>query len=74
VETLSGKGILMGADATTFETDSPVISKLIWLELDRNLSNASVEKRSLDGQLGTGAGTNIAVRNRSIVSTIEDTT
>jgi hypothetical protein len=32
-----------------FETDSPVISKLIWLELDEDLSNAYVEKRSLDG-------------------------
>jgi hypothetical protein len=51
--------------ATTFQSNRTVLSKLIRLELDRNLSNAYVEKRTLDGQLGTGAGTNIAVRNGS---------
>ena len=50
---------------TTFQTDSPVICKLIWVELDQNLSNAYIEKRSLDGQFGTGVIPNIAVRNRS---------
>ena len=49
VKTLSGMGILLEGDTTTFETDSPAISKLIWLELDDDLSNAYVEKRSLDG-------------------------
>jgi hypothetical protein len=49
VKTISGQGILRGGNTTTFETDSPVISKLIWLELDEDLSNAYVEKRSLDG-------------------------
>jgi hypothetical protein len=59
-------GILLEGDTTTFETDSPAISKLIWLELDDDLSNAYVEKRSLDGQLGIGLVPNIAVRNRSV--------
>jgi hypothetical protein len=66
VKTFSGKGILVEGDTITFETDSPVISKLIWLELDENPSDAYVEKRPLDGQLGTGTGPNIAARNRSI--------
>ena len=53
----------MGRDATTFETHNPVISILIWLEVDRNLSNVYIEKRSLDGQFSTGVDPNIAVRN-----------
>ena len=51
---------------TTFKCNSSGVSKLIWLELDQNFSNAYIEKRSLDGQLGTGAGPNIAARNQSI--------
>ena len=42
------------------------MSKLIRLEVDQNFSNAYIEKRSLDGQFGTGAGLNIAVRKQSI--------
>jgi hypothetical protein len=65
-ENVQRKGHVSEGDTITFETDSPVISKLIWLELDENLGDAYVEKRPLDGQLGTGLVPNIAARNRSI--------
>ena len=52
--------------ATTFQCNSSGVSKLIRLEIDQNFSNAYIEKRSLDGQFGTGVGPNIAVRKRSI--------
>ena len=51
---------------TQDKCNSSGISKLIWLEFDQNLSNAYIEKRLLDGQLGTGAGPNIAVPNQSV--------
>ena len=52
--------------ATTFQCNSSDVPKLTWLEIDQNFSNAYIEKRSLDGQFGTGVGPNIAVRKRSI--------
>ena len=51
---------------TTFQQDSSVVPKLIWLELDRNFSNAYIEKRSLDGQFSAGVGPNVAIRDQSI--------
>ena len=51
---------------TRDKCNSSGVSKLIWLEFDQNLSNAYIEKRSLDGQLGTGVGLNIAVPNQSV--------
>jgi hypothetical protein len=61
-KTISEQGVLLGGNTTTFKTDNTVVPKLLWLELHRNLSHAYIEKRSLDGQLGTGADTNIAAR------------
>jgi hypothetical protein len=60
-KTISEQGVLLGGNTTTFKTDNTVVPKLLWLELHRNLSHAYIEKRSLDGQLGTGADTNIDV-------------
>ncbi|KAH8996018.1 hypothetical protein EDB92DRAFT_1844660 [Lactarius akahatsu] len=42
---------------TTFQTDNLVISELVWLKLDRNLSNRYFEKCSLDGQGSTSHST-----------------
>ena len=52
--------------ATTFQCNSSGVSKLIRLEIDQNFSNAYIEKRSLDGQFGTGVGPNTAARKQSI--------
>jgi hypothetical protein len=49
VKTIRRQAILLGGNAPTFQTDSAIISKLIWLEFDQNLRNAYVEKRALDG-------------------------
>ena len=49
---------------TTFQVNSPVVSELIWLELDRNLSDVYIEKRSLYGQSGGGLGTDVAVGDK----------
>ena len=51
----------MERNTTTYEKDGPVISILIWLELDRNLSKAYIEKRPLNDQLSSGVDLNIAV-------------
>ncbi len=49
---------------TTFQVNSPVVSELIWLELDRNLSDVYIEKRSLYGQSSGGLGPDVAVGDK----------
>src|SRR6202795_2748712 len=51
---------------TTLHSNSSVVSKLIWLELNLNLSHAYFEKRLLDCQCSTGVGSNVTIRNQSV--------
>ena len=50
----------------TFQYNSTVVSKLIWLEVELNLSDGYSEKRSLDCQRSTGVDSNVTVRNPSV--------
>jgi hypothetical protein len=50
----------------TFQFNSTVVSKLICIELELNLSHAYFEHRSLDCQCSTGVGSNVTVRNRLV--------
>jgi hypothetical protein len=70
VKELSGKGIFSKIKTTTFQSNGSVVSKLIWLKLDRNLSNAEVEERSPDGQCSMGVGPHVAVWNYSVSKTM----
>jgi hypothetical protein len=51
--------------ATTFQSNSSVVSKLIRPKLDLNLGNGYIEKRSPDGQYSAGVSPNDPVQNRS---------
>ena len=50
---------------STFQYNNPVVSELIWLELEFNLSYPYFEKRSLYCQCSTHVGANVTVRNQS---------
>jgi hypothetical protein len=62
VETLSVKGIYSEEKTLAFQFNSTVVSQLIWLELNLNLSHAYFEKRSLDCQCSTGVASNVTDR------------
>jgi hypothetical protein len=66
VKTLSVKGTYSETKISTFQFNRTVVSKLIWHQLDLNLSHAHFEKRSLDCQSSTGVGSNVTVRNQSV--------
>ena len=50
----------------TFQTNILIVSKLIGIKLDWNISDFYAEKRSLDSQGGNGFGLNISVRNKLV--------
>jgi hypothetical protein len=56
-------------NTTTFQTDNSIITKLIWIELHRNLSDALayLEMHLPDGQGSHGMGPDIpAIPNESV--------
>jgi hypothetical protein len=57
---------------STFQPNNTVVSELLWLELELNLSHAYFEKRSLDRQRCPCVGSNVTVLNES-VSESDDT-
>ena len=63
VKTLKMEGVCLETTAPTFQFNRSVVSKLIWLEFNLNLSHACFEKCSLCCQCGTGVNSNITVRN-----------
>ena len=73
VKTLSVKDHLHGNKIITFQYNSTVVSKLTWLEIKLNLSDACSEKRSLDCQCSTGVDSNVTVRYPSVVYENDDT-
>ena len=58
---LSMKGIYLETKSPTFPFNRTVVSKLISLELDFELSHVYLENRSLDHQCHTGVGSNVTV-------------
>ena len=63
VKTLSVKSLLFDYKTKTFQSNISVVYKLIWLEIDLNLSYARFERYSLYCQYSTAAGSDITVRN-----------
>ena len=63
VNMLVRRAIYSEKETTTFQSDGSVVSKLIWFEVNLNLSNSYFEKRSPGGQCSTGVVPDIAVRN-----------
>ena len=49
-------------ETKTLQSNNFAVSKLIWLELDGDLSNAHIGVRSSDDQCSTGVRFNVPVR------------
>jgi hypothetical protein len=64
--TLSVNCVLLGDKNQTFQSNNAAVAKLIWLELELNLSHAYFEQSSLDCECSTAMSFNVTVRDHSV--------
>jgi hypothetical protein len=62
-KTLSVNRVFLGDKNQTFQSNNTAVAKLIWLELDYNLSHSYFEKSSLDCECSTAMSSNVTVRD-----------